>query len=83
MVKARLQFAFTTYLGLSIIMGANVMLLGSQSDGPKGIYATICGTGQMLFIPLNEDGQPEPSGPHMIACHAICANEELEYEEGA
>jgi len=52
-------------------------------EDPEGIYAKICGSGQLLFIPLESDENPEPSAPHATACHAICANEELEGEEDA
>lgn len=57
------------------------MTLSILWEGPKGIYAEICGTGKLLFIPLESDENPEPLAPHATACHAICSNEELESEE--
>jgi len=51
-----------------------------MTEGVEGIYANICGSGQVIFIPLEEDN-PEPGKTHLTACHAICANEDSDSDE--
>ena len=83
MPNGLLQHMFKAYLALSIVLSAGFMNASILPDAPDGIYTKICGSGQILFIPLGEEEDPEPTQPHMTACHAICANEELEGEEDA
>jgi len=81
MANGLLQHMLKGYLAASIMLSAGFMNASILPEGPKGFYAKICGSGQFLFIPLEGGEDPEPTQPHMTACHAICANEELESEE--
>jgi len=68
-------------MAFSIVLSAGLMNASIMPEDPEGIYAKICGSGQLLFIPVNNNENPEPTQPHMTACHAICANEDHEGDD--
>jgi len=81
MAKVILPKLFGAYLLLAIISTTTLPVYAASSQNPEGVFAKICGSGQLVFIPLKGQDTPDPSQPHMTACHAICANEELDIDE--
>lgn len=69
-------------LALAVFVGTSSLALRISAETPSGIYAKICGTGALIFISLGGNETPDPSQPHLTACHAICTHEDLEIEGG-
>lgn len=78
-----LQNILKVYLGIFISSGSAIIEAAFIPDAPNGIYTKLCGSGQLFFIPFEDENNREPEPQHLTACHAICANKEREGEDEA
>lgn len=67
--------------GLCISMMSGVVLPSwiVTKNSKNMISVQLCGSGEYVNIVIGDS--PEPPSHHMVACHAVCMNEEVTIED--